>query len=69
MACMRAAAVTPDALEHWVDHCRQQAAVTVRAHETAYAACMRTAAGTRDSLEHRVGSCRERPINASHEMP
>ena len=56
VACMRDAAETPDALEHWVDYCSRPSAVTLRT-DADYVACLRDAAGTADALEHWVGYC------------
>ena len=64
VACMREAARTPDALEHWVDTCRRRATATVQT-EAAYVTCLREAARTPDALEHWVVSCRNHANNAT----
>jgi hypothetical protein len=56
VACMRGAARSPDALEHWVEPCRRHAMAAIEL-PASYAACMRNAAVTPDALEHWVEEC------------
>jgi hypothetical protein len=57
--CLRDAAHTADALEHWVEPCRQRATLegTMAA---AYLACVRSGPRTADALERWVEPCRHR---------
>lgn len=64
VTCMRDAAGTPDALEHWVDHCRLREAVTVSLDNT-YETCLRAAAGTADARERWADGCRNRADQAT----
>ena len=57
--CLRDAAHTADALEHWVETCRQRA--TLEGTEAgAYLTCMRSGPRTADALERWVDPCRNR---------
>lgn len=64
VTCMREAARTPDALEHWVDHCRLREAVTVSLDKTSET-CLRAAVGTADARERWADVCRNRADRAT----
>jgi hypothetical protein len=56
VACMRGAAHSPDALEHWVEPCRRHAMAKIEL-PAAYVTCMRNAAFTSDALENWAQKC------------